>query len=98
MIAALIVLLFATANLPWQLEDYDQAKQGHLTRNSRKTHFVEPADAITEWNTRNLDALVSSGEKAAALMRDLQRAALSRLQSNEEEQHEQSRGYVLITR
>ena len=26
-IAALIVPLFATANLPWQLDDYDQAKQ-----------------------------------------------------------------------
>ena len=26
-IAVLIVLLFATANLPWQLDDYDQAKQ-----------------------------------------------------------------------
>src|SRR5438034_2191292 len=26
-IAALIFLLFATANLPWQLDDYDQAKQ-----------------------------------------------------------------------
>jgi len=26
-VATLIVLLFATANLPWQLDDYDQAKQ-----------------------------------------------------------------------
>src|SRR5213080_4913176 len=26
-IAALIVVLFATANLPWQLDSYDQAKQ-----------------------------------------------------------------------
>src|SRR5215472_7796310 len=26
-VAALIVLLFAIANLPWQLDDYDQAKQ-----------------------------------------------------------------------
>src|SRR6266436_9979400 len=26
-IAALIVVLFAIANLPWQLDDYDQAKQ-----------------------------------------------------------------------
>src|SRR5438034_3976753 len=26
-VAALIVVLFATANLPWQLDDYDQAKQ-----------------------------------------------------------------------
>src|SRR2546427_8781650 len=26
-IAAFIILLFAVANLPWQLDDYDQAKQ-----------------------------------------------------------------------
>src|SRR6266576_1415709 len=26
-VAALIIVLFATANLPWQLDDYDQAKQ-----------------------------------------------------------------------
>jgi 4-amino-4-deoxy-L-arabinose transferase-like glycosyltransferase len=64
----------------------------------RKTHFVEPADAVTEWNTGNLDALVASKQKAAVLMRDLQGAALSQLQSNEREQNHQGRGYVLITR
>jgi len=74
------------------------AKDEGLLLYLRKTHFVEPVDAIMEWNTGNLDALVSSREKAAALTHDLQHAALSRLQSNEEEQHEQSRGYVLITR
>jgi len=26
-IAAFVILLFAFANLPWQLDDYDQAKQ-----------------------------------------------------------------------
>ena len=56
------------------------------------------ADAIKEWNTGNLDALVASKEKAAVLMRDLQGAVLSQLQSNEQEQHDQGRGYVLITR
>jgi 4-amino-4-deoxy-L-arabinose transferase-like glycosyltransferase len=64
----------------------------------RKTHFVEPADAITEWNTGNLDALVASTEQAAVLMRDLQGAALPQLQSNEREQYQQGRGYILITR
>ena len=54
--------------------------------------------AITEWNAGNLDALVASKEKAAVLMRDLKGAALSQLQSNEREQHDQGRGYVLITR
>src|SRR5690349_6230160 len=30
-IAALIVVLFATANLPWRLDDYDQAKQAYTS-------------------------------------------------------------------
>ena len=63
-----------------------------------KTDFVRPADAVTEWNTGNLDALVASKEKAVVLMRDLQGAALSQLQSPDRQQHHQGRGYFLITR
>jgi 4-amino-4-deoxy-L-arabinose transferase-like glycosyltransferase len=74
------------------------AKDEGLLLYLQKTNFVKPADAITKWNTGNLDALVASKEKAAVLMRDLQGAALSQLQSNEKEQHQQGRGYVLITR
>jgi 4-amino-4-deoxy-L-arabinose transferase-like glycosyltransferase len=74
------------------------AKDEGLLLYLRKTHFVEPADAITEWNAANLDALVASEEKAAALMRDLQGAAVAQLQSNKQEQHQQGRGYVLIIR
>ena len=74
------------------------AKDEGLLLYLRKTNFVKPADAITEWNTGNLDALVASKEKAAVLIRDLQGAALSQLQSNEREQHQQGRGYVLIIR
>ena len=74
------------------------AKDEGLLLYLQKTHFVKPADAITEWNTGNLDALVASKEKAAVLIRDLQGAALSQLQSNEREQHQQGRGYVLIIR
>jgi 4-amino-4-deoxy-L-arabinose transferase-like glycosyltransferase len=81
----------------WRYEVVSAKDEGLLLY-LRKTHFVEPADAITEWKAGNLDALVASGEKAAALMRDLQGAALSELQSDEQEQHQQSRGYVLITR
>ena len=81
----------------WRYEVVSAKDEGLLLY-LRKTHFVEPADAITEWNAANLDALVASEEEAAALMRDLQRAALSELQSNEQEQHEQGRGYVLIIR
>jgi 4-amino-4-deoxy-L-arabinose transferase-like glycosyltransferase len=74
------------------------AKDEGLLLYLRKTDFVKPADAISEWNTGSLDALVASKEKAAVLMRNLQGAALSQLQSNEREQHHQGRGYVLITR
>jgi hypothetical protein len=63
-----------------------------------KMDFVKSADAVTEWNAGNLDALVASKEKAAVLMRDLQGAALSQLQSSEREQHHEGRGYILITR
>jgi len=81
----------------WRYEVVSAKDEGLLLY-LRKTHFVKPADAVTEWNTGNLDALVASKEKAAVLMRDLQGAALSQLQSNEREQHHQGRGYVLITR
>jgi 4-amino-4-deoxy-L-arabinose transferase-like glycosyltransferase len=74
------------------------AKDEGLLLYLRKTHFVDPATAIMEWNAGNLDALVASREKAAVLMRDLQGAVISQLQSNEREQHGQGRGYVVITR
>jgi 4-amino-4-deoxy-L-arabinose transferase-like glycosyltransferase len=80
----------------WRYEVVSAKDEGLLLY-LQKTHFVKPADAIAEWNTGNLDALVASKEKAAPLMRDLKGAALSQLKSNEEEQH-QGRGYVLITR
>jgi 4-amino-4-deoxy-L-arabinose transferase-like glycosyltransferase len=81
----------------WRYE-VGSAKDEGLLLYLRKTHFIEPANAITEWNSGHLDALVVSEGKAAALMRDLQGAGLSHLQSNEREQHRQGRGYVLITR
>jgi 4-amino-4-deoxy-L-arabinose transferase-like glycosyltransferase len=74
------------------------AKDEGLLLYLRKTHFVGPTDAVTEWNTGNLDALVASKEKAAVLIPDLKGAALVQLQSNEREQNQQGRGYVLITR
>jgi len=81
----------------WRYEVVSAKDEGLLLY-LRKTNFIRPADAVTEWNTRNLDALVASKEKAAVLMRDLQGAALSQFQSNEREQNDQDRGYVLITR
>jgi len=81
----------------WRYEAVSAKDEGLLLY-LRKTNFIEPADAITEWNAGNLDAVVASKENAAVLMSDLKGAALSQLQSNERDQGEQGRGYVLITR
>lgn len=81
----------------WRYEAVSAKDEGLLLY-LRKTHFVKPADAVTEWNAGDLDALVASKEKAAALMRDLKGAFLSQFQSEEGEQAQQRVGYVLITR
>ena len=81
----------------WRYEVVSAKDEGLLLY-LRKTDFVKPADAITEWNTGNLDALVASKEKAAVLIPDLKGAALVQSQSNEREQYQQGRGYVLIIR
>jgi 4-amino-4-deoxy-L-arabinose transferase-like glycosyltransferase len=81
----------------WRYEVVSAKSEGLLLY-LRKTHFVKPADAVTEWNTGNLDALVTSREKAAALMGALKGAALSQSESYEREQHHRGGEYVLITR
>ena len=81
----------------WRYEVVSAKDEGLLLY-LRKTYFVEPSTAITEWNAGNLDAVVASKKKAAVLMHDLTGAALSQSQSNEREQHHQGSGYVLITR
>ena len=81
----------------WRYEVVSAKDEGLLLY-LRKTHFVEPADAVTEWNAGNLDALVFSKEKAAVLMSELKGNALAQSQPNEREQHQQGRGYVLISR
>ncbi len=81
----------------WRYEVVSSKDEGLLLY-LRKTHFVKPADAVTEWNAGNLDALVTSKEKAAALMSELKGDALAQSQPHEREQHQQGRGYVLITR
>ena len=72
------------------------AKDESLLLYLQKTRFVEPAEAIAEWNRGNLDALVVSTQKASGLMRDLRNAALSDLKSTTRKE-EQEKGYVLIT-
>ena len=81
----------------WRYEVVSARDEGLLLY-LQKTHFVKPVDAITEWNAGNLDALVASKEKAAFVTHDLKGAVLSELQSNQREQPNQGRGYVLITR
>src|SRR4029077_15983375 len=74
------------------------AKDEGLLLYLRKTHFVEPTDAVTAWNARNLDALVASKQKAVVLMSELKGDALAQSQPNDREEDQQGRGYVLITR
>jgi 4-amino-4-deoxy-L-arabinose transferase-like glycosyltransferase len=81
----------------WRYEVVSAKDEGLLLY-LRRTHFVKPADAITEWNAGNLDALVASKEKAAVLMRELKGDARAQSQPNEREERHQGRGYVLITR
>ncbi len=81
----------------WRYEVVSAKDEGLLLY-LRKTHFVEPADAVTEWNAGNLDALVASQQNAAALMNELKGDALAQSEPNERERHEQGSGYVLITR
>jgi 4-amino-4-deoxy-L-arabinose transferase-like glycosyltransferase len=79
----------------WRYEVVSAKDEGLLLY-LRKTHFIDRDRAVAEWNRGNLDALVASTEKAPALMRDLQGAALSQLKSNERRE-EQERAYILVT-
>jgi 4-amino-4-deoxy-L-arabinose transferase-like glycosyltransferase len=79
----------------WRYEAISAKDEGLLLY-LRKTHFIAPDRAVTEWNLGKLDALVASTEKAPALMRELHDAALSQLKSNE--RNDDRAGYVLITR
>jgi 4-amino-4-deoxy-L-arabinose transferase-like glycosyltransferase len=75
----------------WQYEVVSAKDEGLLLY-LRKTHFIEPQRAVTEWNNRTFDALVASTEKATTLMPNLQAAVLS------ESKEPHPRDYVLITR
>jgi 4-amino-4-deoxy-L-arabinose transferase-like glycosyltransferase len=80
----------------WRYEVVSARDEGLLLY-LQKPHFVEPDDAVAEWNGGKLDALIASTEKASGLMPQLAGAALSQLKSNEREK-EQGNVYVLITR
>src|SRR5947207_2876975 len=66
----------------WRYEVVSAKDEGLLLY-LRKTHFIEPDQAIADWNRGNLDALVASTEKAPALLGELRGTPRFSLQSNE---------------
>src|SRR5881628_2388939 len=73
-VAVLIILLFATANLPWQLDDYDQAKQaftsfgmvkeGHWLYQHTPHERVATKPPLVGWISAALFAVTRSWEIA----------------------------------
>ena len=81
----------------WRYEIVSAKDEGLLLY-LQKTHFIKPADAVAEWKAGNLDALVVSKEEALAVMGGVNGAAVFQSESNEREQRQEDRGYVVITR
>lgn len=79
----------------WRYEVIFSSDEGLLPY-LRKSHFIMPGRAVTEWNRGNLDALVVPAKDAPELMRQLHDAALSQLNSTPRK--EGGPNYVLITR
>src|SRR5215475_13502622 len=73
-LAALVVVLFALANLPWQLDDYDQAKQaftsfemvkeGHWLYQHTSHERVATKPPLIGWISAGLFAVTRSWEVA----------------------------------
>src|SRR5437868_12820018 len=73
-VAALIIFLFAIANLPWQLDDYDQAKQaftsfemvkeGHWLYQHTPHERVATKPPLVGWISAALFAVTRSWEIA----------------------------------
>jgi 4-amino-4-deoxy-L-arabinose transferase-like glycosyltransferase len=80
----------------WRYEVVSARDEGLLLY-LQKTHFTEPDNAIADWNSGNLDALVASTEKVRGLMPQLRGATISQLRSTEKKKG-QGTGYVLMTR
>ncbi|MFZ3375694.1 MAG: hypothetical protein WA183_09090, partial [Chthoniobacterales bacterium] len=62
-----------------------------------KTHFIEPQEAISEWNRGALDALVAPAREEPRLIGELQNASLSPLRPVERKD-QRGKSYVLLTR
>ncbi len=80
----------------WRYETIRSSDEGMLLY-LQKTHFIEPDEAIREWNRGALDALVAPTDEAPRLMRELSNASLSPIRPVERK-NEQDVGYVLLTR
>src|SRR5213592_4239093 len=86
-VAALIVVLFAIANLPWQLDDYDQAKQaftsfemvkeGHWLYQYTPHEHVATKPPLVGWISAAIFAVTRSWEVAWRLPSLLAAAGLS---------------------
>src|SRR5207253_11188347 len=73
-VGAFTIVLFATANLPWQLDDYDQAKQaftsfemvkeGHWLYQRTPHEHVATKPPLVGWISTGLFALTRSWEIA----------------------------------
>ena len=79
----------------WRYEVVSAKDEGVLLY-LQKTHYIQPDDAVAEWNAGNLDALVVSMEKAAGLVPQLS-GTVSRSKTSERKE-EEGTGYVLIVR
>ena len=79
----------------WRYEIVSAKDEGVLLY-LQKTHYIQPDDAVAEWNAGNLDALVVSTEKAAGLVPQLS-GTVSRSKTSERKE-EEGTGYVLIVR
>jgi 4-amino-4-deoxy-L-arabinose transferase-like glycosyltransferase len=86
----------AAAQNHWRYEAISGSDEGMLLY-LKKLHFIEPADAIVDWNRGTLDALVVPAEQAVTYLGNLRNASLSPVQSTEKKD-ERGKGYVLITR
>ncbi len=107
-VAAVAILLSVIANLPWQLDDYDQAKQAftsfEMIKEGRCFYQQTPHEHVATkppligWISAGLFALTRSWDVAWRLpsFRELQGAALSQVESNARKR-EQGMCYVLIT-
>ena len=79
----------------WRYEVVSTKDEGVLLY-LQKAHYIQPDDAVAEWNAGNVEALVVSMEKAAGLVPQLS-GTVSRSKTSERKE-EEGTGYVLITR